>query len=695
MHRNPRLHITTLVTICASLLLTSWSFARTWTSTDGRTLEALFLGLEGESVELKLGNGQKVKVPLIRFIKNDQEAMQRLAILGDDTETLKAAGTIDRLLAKGLVSNGVKSFNKALPDDLFVRRVYLDIIGRIPTREEFLRFAENSRKDKRNALIDELLMHPGRASHLFNYFADMYRLNADGDFAVGHRAEPYIQWWKESLRENQGYHEMVSAMITATGNLGQDPAAGFLLRDAGMEFDAFSNFGQIMLGIDVSCAQCHDHPFEDWVMDDFYEMAAFFGQTQRTMGRYQVPGMMGMVRAEMPNAPEGWAYEFRKFVAKKEGISLDNPLQARWLNYYVNNALGWNVADNEEMDHPVPESVYDIGGEVFRPGTMVGKPAKMGGKTRREALADWLVDAENPRFALVIANRMWSRAFGRALVEPVHDFPVDWQKVTAHPELMAFLGQEMQRVNYDLREFMRILYNTRSYQTYSTQEEPSLSDNYLFAGPILRRMRAEQAWDSLVTLATGEKIDAYRGRDGSFYKALLDVDFENDSMDEIYERYVAFNSNRRSYGDGILEEGSEGYSPTKVDAPRLGNLELLRASELEQPARSGSMLDTFGQSDRFVTDQHTYDGTVPQVLALMNGPVTDRLTGPSSKVVEDLESLDSEQDKVRGVYFTLLSRFPSEDELGLGVDLISDYGDDGITDLAWALVNSPEFLFVQ
>ena len=107
------------------------------------------------------------------------------------------------------------------------------------------------------------------------------------------------------------------------------------------------------------------------------------------------------------------------------------------------------------------------------------------------------------------------------------------------------------------------------------------------------------------------------------------------------------------------------------------------------------MLDTFGQYDRRITDDHNYDGSVPQVLALMNGTVTQQLTGISSKIVADLEALDGPDDKVRGVFFTLLNRFPTKDELDLGTGMIEDFGDEGISDLAWALMNGPEFLFIQ
>jgi hypothetical protein len=678
------------------LVVPNFASARVWTSSDGKPLSAEFVALQGENVMLRIPAGRTIPVPLSRLIKADQDAAKRFAVLGDDSLTLRSAKMIDALLAKGLVKGGLRSFNQPLPDDLFARRVYLDIIGRIPTREEFAAFAENARPDKREALIDQLLLHQGRASHLFNYFADMYRLNGNADFAPGQRAEPYIQWWKDQLAKNAHYDEMVREMITANGNMGQNPASGFLLRDAGMEFDAFANFGQIQLGIDISCAQCHDHPFADWVRADFYEMAAYFGNTQRTMGSYAVADSMSMKRATMPNAPDGWVDKFKQF-AQSKGLDLKDPDASRPFNFYVNNALGWNVADNPTMEHPVPTTVSEIGGTVFKPRPIIGDKPGTGGKTRRQALAEWLTSKDNPRFALVIANRMWSRAFGRALLEPVKDFPVDWAKTAGQPEVAAFVAQEMKRVNYDLREFMRILYNTKAYQSYASAEEPATTSAYLFAGPVLRRLRAEQAWDSLMLLAEGPKVDEIKGRDGSFYRELLNVNFEKDSFEAVWTKYEAFKQNRgKGYGTSlVLSPESGSLAGSEPDVPKLGNLELIRASEMAQPAPSGSLVDVFGQSDRIITDQHTFDGSVPQVLALMNGVITERLTGPGSKVVEDLKNLDAVEDKVRGVFNTMLSRFPSDDEQAMGVEMLTTYGDDGIRDLAWALMNSPEFLFIQ
>ncbi len=669
--------------------------ARTWTSTDGKTLEATFVANEGDSVQLRLANGNVIAVPKDRFIKADQEAAERFEFVGDDTVTKQAARQIDNLLAVGLKKNGFNSFNDPLPDDLFVRRVYLDIVGRIPTREEFMKFAESARSDKREALIDELLASPGYASHMFNYFADMYRVH-DTEMARtignGISFETYTNWWRQSMEENKPYDQIVTEMITATGNLGQNPASGFILRDTGMEFDAFANFSQTLLGIDISCAQCHDHPFEDWTQMDFYQMAAFFGNTQRRPNYRTNRMMMSAGKDTIPNAPAGWTARFEKWAAENHGYEKGNRNREHlWVRDYL-GSLALNVYDNENLETLLPYDFRGKGGdpnEPVRPATLVGGPAKMGGKiTRRDALARWLTDAENPRFALNIANRMWSRAFGRALVEPVTDFSDDMLSRVDQQDTLKFVTSHMKRVNYDLREFMRSLYYTRAYQSISSSEEPDWADSYYFQGPILRRMRAEQVWDSLMLLSEGPEIDERSGGDGLIVQAALDIDFENETFEQVWAKQEAYNNVRgRNYGvTRLLEPGTLEFESTKR--------ERLRASEMKQPL-GGDLLATFGQSERIITDQHDFDGSVPQVLALMNGNVTKQMTGKSSTIVEDVSQFDGPDDQVRGVFFTILSRYPTKEELKLGMSMVEDFGDDGISDLAWALLNSPEFLFVQ
>jgi len=691
MNLEHRCFLIAASTILLFTLIPQSTDARVWTSTEGEKLEAIFEKLDGDKIQLRLKNGRSVIFPLSRLVKEDHEAAERFKLVGDDAMTVYSAKKIDYLLARNLGKAGIRSYNDRLPDDLFVRRVYLDIIGRIPTRAEFMKFAESARKDKREMLIDELLASSGRVSHLFNYFADMYRLKGTGvarelDYA------PYLQWWRDSLAENKPYDALVREMITARGNIGHNPAIGFLERDEGMEFDAFSNFGQVMMGIDVSCAQCHDHPFEEWTMNDFYQMAAFFGQTQRSTGRYPAAETGKNLSVGIPGAPKDWAASFKKY-ASKNGVDFKDRRQSRTFGYYL-GALGLNVADNKKIEIRIPKSIEELGGQVVTPMTLYGDNPSGSGMTRRESLAQWLTDKSNERFAVNIANRMWSRAFGKALVEPVIDFPMDWEKHTGQPEVLKYLGQEMARVNFDLREFMRILYYTQAYQGFSTFDRPiDEGDHYLFQGPVLRRMRAEQAWDSLLTLAYGSEIDNVKGGDGSYLKELMNVDFKEDSMEEVFSKFEAYKKTRNVGSKILVDVGSLDFQDPKV--PVVDGIQMLRSSRIAQPASAASLLSSFGQSDRSVTDNHSFDGTVPQVLALMNGPVTDRLTGSSSQVVEDLQEMDGPDDKVRGVFFTMLCRYPTDAELKKGLSILEDYGDDGVRDLAWALLNTPEFLFVQ
>ena len=130
--------------------------ARTWTrESDGKTIEATFVRFDGDNMILRLPNGREVPAPKSMFTKADIEAAEKFVLIGDNTNTLKAAAQIDNLLAQNLVKAGITSFNEPLPDDLFARRVYLDILGRIPTRKEFMAFAESPRPNKRQELIDE------------------------------------------------------------------------------------------------------------------------------------------------------------------------------------------------------------------------------------------------------------------------------------------------------------------------------------------------------------------------------------------------------------------------------------------------------------------------------------------------------------------------------------------------------------
>ena len=182
---------------------------------------------------------------------------------------------IDRTVGNRLIKSGVQP-NKQTDDFVFVRRIYLDVVGRIPTDGEASSFLTNKDPEKRRKLIDQLLLTDGYRSHLFNWMADLLR----------HRGKlrrsnfnHYERWLKDQIAQNIRWDEVVYKMLTAEGTLASSGPTGYLLRDPGMPLDNLSNTLNVFLSANVSCAQCHDHPLADWTQREFYELAAFFGAT--------------------------------------------------------------------------------------------------------------------------------------------------------------------------------------------------------------------------------------------------------------------------------------------------------------------------------------------------------------------------------------------------------------------------------
>ena len=187
----------------------------------------------------------------------------------------RIADEIDRLVQQKLEADGV-SRNPRTTDEQFVRRLYLDIVGRIPTLEETTAFLNSNAPDKRARLIDQLLDSYGYVSRQFNFWADLLRVQSRTRNQIG---APYIDWIKDSLEENKPYDQFVREMLAAEGPMmDRDSAAvGYYLRDFNMPEDNMSNTVRIFLGTRLECAQCHDHPFDKWTQRQYYEMVAFTG----------------------------------------------------------------------------------------------------------------------------------------------------------------------------------------------------------------------------------------------------------------------------------------------------------------------------------------------------------------------------------------------------------------------------------
>lgn len=670
---------------------------RTWTDAQGRRLEATFRGIENGQIFLQIRNGYVYRIPLDKLSPADQEAAKTLKPEGlgipADPLLAQAAAQIDVLVDGGLAKAGQKA-NPLASDEQFVRRVFLDLAGRIPTREETLEFLNDTSVSKRAKVIDRLLNSPGFNSHLFNYFSDMLRMS---DVAQKVRFYTYQDWFKGQLADNVPWDKIVYKMMTADGKLLENGATGYLLRDAGMRLDNLSLTLSTFLGANVACAQCHDHPFADWTQHQFYEMAAFFGATET----YGAKG-----------SKNGNAQMMRKALA-----SLDNKrLQQQAKNLLRINGMA--VEDSDENDLKLPD---DYKYPDAKPGDPVApklvtwsddktKKAYKGVQTKNEEdlraqFARWMTSPDNPRFAMTIANRMWKRIFGLGVKEPVTD--LDDPNSSVNPPLLYHLSNEMVRLKFDLKQFMRLICNTQAYQREATSHEMSDGTPYLFPGPILRRMTAEQAWDSCATLVVGADVDKFHEHRGEMYAKAMNIDFGKDSSpDTLATQIETAMASMRQFGGGKVQGNPKNNARKKrmmqqsgeeedltISPPVRNGLVLARASELPQPERDQHFLRMFGQSDRQIADSSSEEGSIPQVLMLMNGEAQRVIGQDDSLVVQTASEQKTPEQKVESLYLSFFSRKPHPDELRTAMGGL----ESGMTmrDLTWVLFNTREFVFVE
>ncbi|MCB1232258.1 MAG: DUF1549 domain-containing protein [Verrucomicrobiae bacterium] len=397
---------------------------------------------------------------------------------------------IDQLVEKGYAANNVTP-NAPANDEIFVRRIYLDIIGRVPTKAEALAFLEDQAPDKRAKLIDTLLDSEGYVANYFNYWADLLR--AKTEISGNGQSRPaglsYAAWIKQSLRENKTYDDFVREMLSASGTSWDNPAIGYYLRDYGMPLDNLAITTQVFLGTQIVCAQCHNHPFDAWTQMDYYHLAAFTNG-QVTTNQSENGKAAFELAAKKFREKQGKA--MKKDDRKDIQRAFSEILKPVRFNNVIETDRALRLPHDYKYDDAKPKAVVDP--EVpFAPGAAVSE-----GESTIQAFANWVTSPENPRFTKVIANRLWKKAFGVGLIEPVDDLREDTE--ASNPELMAYLEQKMVDYDYDMKRFLRMVFNTETYQREASAEEPVMGMPYYFAGPILRRMSAEQIWDSLVAM---------------------------------------------------------------------------------------------------------------------------------------------------------------------------------------------------
>jgi tetratricopeptide (TPR) repeat protein len=580
---------------------------------------------------------------------------------------LASAKKIDGFIAANYAKHKVTPMPPS-DDATFVRRIYLDIAGRIPTYQETMKFLVSHESDKRTKLIDQLLGSDDYASHFFNYWADVLRYKDRPSEDV--RGEPYRQWIKQSLAKNMPWDKMVHAMLAADGLPWENPATGYLQRDPGMPLDNVNNTIRIFLGTRIGCAQCHNHPFDKWTQKQFYQAAAYvYGTQTRTNAndkRFWSDKPGDRLKEEYA------AIEQEEEDRRQRSYQFDGQMRA--LTKVVYDDVGRKIQLPKDYAYSDAKP-----GDVVEPKTLFGSDIKpQPGETPRQVFARWLTSKDNPRFAVTIANRLWKQVFGAGQIEPVDDM-MD-STVAENPELMKFLETEMRRLNFDMKEYLRILFNTETYQRQACTDEVPLGAPYHLPGPLLRRMTAEQAWDSFVTLAVAAAD--YREPPADLYKEAVTVDLNKARAPDIL-------TSLKKVGefDQLRNKSQEKFKYK-------GNL-LARASELPSPLPPNHFLRSFGQSDRELISASSTMGSVPQVLFMFNGQITHMLLEKNSTIYNNIVKKKSISEGVKVVFLTILNREPDAEELATATAQVRNDGPAGYGNVVWSLVNTREFMFVQ
>ncbi len=332
-------------------------------------------------------------------------------------------------------------------DEQFLRRIYLDLTGSLPTPKQVTEFQADKDAQKRDKLVDKLV-DSTEYSYLFaNKWADILRVKRRNqpDRAAGTFA--FHAWIREAIAKDKPYDQFVREILAATGDESQSPPTVWYkeLQDPQQFVD---DTAQVFLGLRIACAQCHHHPYEKWSQDDYWGLAAFFGRVGRK--NVQVMGGSGNQQAQRQvifNRPTGTVTNKRTNIAAKI-----QPLDGQPLD----------ISSDEDPRHK---------------------------------LVDWMANKDNPFFARAVANRYWSHFFGRGIVDPIDDMRVT--NPPTNPELLDALANELVKNNFSLKHLVKIIVKSRTYQLSSAPNEFNKHDKQSFARFYPRRMSAEVLFDAV------------------------------------------------------------------------------------------------------------------------------------------------------------------------------------------------------
>jgi len=349
-----------------------------------------------------------------------------------------AKNFVDELVFANLQELGIPP-SPVCDDATFLRRVTLDIGGRLPTDAETQAFLASTAADKRDQVIDNLLSSPDYADFFANKWASLLKNRRDdtSDMVANYA---FHAWIRDSLLANKPYDQFVRELLAATGTIIGNPPVAWYKRVKEPN-NQLEDVAQLFLGVRMQCAQCHHHPFERWSQDDYYSLAAFFSQIGRK-----------------PSATRG-----EDLIFHKRGV-----------------AQATNIKSGQALR---PAALGDAVGEI---------PPDVDPRLK---LADWMSSPTNPFFAKALVNRYWKHFFQRGLVEPEDD--IRDSNPPTNPALLAALERQFVTSGFDLKELVRTIAQSRAYQLSSQPTPDNLSDRQNYSRYYPRRLQAEVLLDAI------------------------------------------------------------------------------------------------------------------------------------------------------------------------------------------------------
>lgn len=661
-------------------------FGSTLYFTNGKSLDATILEANETHVLIAREKDlQRFRLPIKHLTIDTQKQVELYHSKGrystipsvkvpvDDRTLKNYVSYIDELIDQNLRSKRLQK-TKPLDDYAYARRTYLTLIGRIPTQEELNTFLDDRGANKKDKLIQKLLNSNGYVNHQMNWWSDMLRVKDRVNGTNINVGAVYRKWLRDSISAKKTYDVMVKELVGSEGKLLDGGSAiSYYLRDRGMQEDNLSHTIRIFLGTRLECAMCHNHPFDKWSQRQFYEMTAF------TSG-------IGNVRLR----------EGGKAIGElSRAINADGDPKAGLFNNWrnmVRDSIQFGIENNGTGEIKLPRDFAEDDGNpgdtVYAKAIFTPHPTDETKGKSRKVFADWIASKDNPRFTTMIANRVWKQIFGAGLIEPIDSMMDD--TVASNQPLMKYLERLLVSVDYDLREYRRILLNTKLFQRESKRQDYKTLEEYNFEGPILRRMTGEQLWDSLVTLVYNnidlkDRVYLHNQQDYTpLYERYKDMTGQEIYAD--FKQLASENDGNRNLL-GIIYSGSEKAKPIKDRG-------LVRSSYLPYPAPGGHLIRQFGGSDKEQIDNSNSEPNTTQVLNLLNGFVENNiLNKKDADFIKLMQEEKSKAKQVENAFLSILSRKPNSKESTVLKDFVDEK--DGFKHVSWILLNSHEFIFIK